>query len=61
MTSAALFAVFGGFMGGVMRGWFDAKPGPVKRDKTAPKDDEAGKNRRARERIRRNRDLPQDI
>lgn len=56
------WAAFGLFIGGVVSGMFGSqRRGTVKRDKLAPKDDEAGRNRRARNRVRKTSHLPTDI
>ena len=51
MTGAGL-AIFGAFLGGILKGWLGGSgSSPVKLDKTTRKDRESDINRRARERV----------
>jgi len=54
MSTAAWLAIFGAFLGGVMKGWIgEGKGNSAKLDPLTPKDREAERNRKARERIKR--------
>jgi hypothetical protein len=53
MTPEVWLALFGAFFGGVLKGWLgEGRGNPDKLDPLAPKDQEAERNRKAREAIK---------